>query len=86
MQFMQSMLLKTSGLIASGLISQWMGTLDSKALYYDPVVDAAFPENNRRKRIYIFWHEYILFYLYLRKNCGLSMLLSRHREIGRAHV
>lgn len=80
MQFIQNTLLKTGGLVVSGLVSQWMRTLDSKALYYDPQVDPAFPENHERKRIYVFWHEYILFYLYHRKNCRISMLLSRHRD------
>ena len=38
-----------------------------------------FPEC-RGQKIYLFWHEYILFPLFLRGHCNLSMLLSRHRD------
>ena len=34
----------------------------------------------RGQKIYIFWHEYILFPLYLRGHCNMAMLLSRHRD------
>ena len=56
-----------------------MGTLDYKVAYYDRAVDPVFPEC-RGQKIYIFWHEYILFPLYLRGHCNLAMLLSRHRD------
>lgn len=77
---MQKMFLKGGGLIASGLIHQWMGSLDYQIASYDPLIDPAYPEGNTKKRIYIFWHEYILFLLYLRRRCDLSILLSRHRD------
>ncbi len=32
------------------------------------------------RKIYIFWHEYILYPLYLRGHCNLSMLLSQHLD------
>jgi hypothetical protein len=32
------------------------------------------------QKIYIFWHEYIMFPLYLRGHCNLTMLLSRHPD------
>jgi lysophospholipid acyltransferase (LPLAT)-like uncharacterized protein len=67
------------GLLASALIRNWMGTLDYKVAYYDRSVDPIFPECHGQK-IYIFWHEYILFPLYLRGHCNLAMLLSRHRD------
>jgi lysophospholipid acyltransferase (LPLAT)-like uncharacterized protein len=57
-----------------------MNTLDYKAAYYDPSVDPAYPEGNIRKRLYIFWHEYILFMLFLRRRCRLAMLISQHRD------
>ncbi len=56
-----------------------MGTMDYKVAYYDRAVDPVFPEC-RGQKIYIFWHEYILFPLYLRGHCNLAMLLSRHRD------
>ena len=80
MNYFQSLGLRSGGLLASSLVHHWMGTLDYKAAYHDPTIDPAFPEGNRKKRIYIFWHEYILFLLYLRRRCPLSMLLSRHRD------
>jgi lysophospholipid acyltransferase (LPLAT)-like uncharacterized protein len=70
---------KLGGLLASAGIRAWMGTLDYKVAYYDRAVDPVFPEC-RGQKIYIFWHEYIAFPLYLRGHCNLSMLLSRHRD------
>ena len=57
-----------------------MNTLDFKAAYYDPSVDPAYPAGNSHKRLYIFWHEYITFPLFLRKHCNLTMLLSRNKD------
>ena len=34
----------------------------------------------RGQKIYIFWHEYILFPLYLRGHYNLAMLLSQHHD------
>ena len=70
---------KVSGLLASAAIRGWMSTLEYKAAYYDAAVDPASPENHGQ-RIYIFWHEYILFPIYLRGHCNLTMLLSQHRD------
>jgi len=79
---MKALLLKTGALLGSCLIRNWMATLDSKAAMEDAAVDAAFPSDGR-KRIYIFWHENLLWPLYYRKNCNIAMLLSQHRD---AHV
>jgi lysophospholipid acyltransferase (LPLAT)-like uncharacterized protein len=70
---------KLGGLLASAAIRAWMDTLDYKVAYHDRTVDPIFPECQGQK-IYLFWHEYILFPLYLRGHCNLSMLLSRHRD------
>ena len=80
MEYLQSLLLRGGGLFASTCLRHWMSTLDYKAAYYDPAIDPAFPNGNSRKRLYIFWHEYITFMLYLRKCCNLTMLLSRHKD------
>ena len=56
-----------------------MDTLDYRVLFYDPDVDPASPRC-RGQKIYIFWHEYILFPFAMRGNCNLAMLLSRHRD------
>jgi lysophospholipid acyltransferase (LPLAT)-like uncharacterized protein len=80
MKYLQSLLLRGGGLFASTFVHHWMSTLDFKAAYYDPSVDPAYPAGNSRKRLYIFWHEYISFMLHLRKHCNLTMLLSRNKD------
>jgi len=67
------------GLLATLATRAWMSRLDCKIAYYDRSVDPVFPEC-RGQKIYLFWHEYILFPFYLRGNCNLAMLLSRHRD------
>lgn len=68
-----------AGAMGSAAVRLWMDTLDYKAALYDPSIDPALPEC-RGQKIYIFWHEYILFPLVLRGHCNLAMLLSRHRD------
>ena len=52
-------------------------TLDYRVAYYDTQIDPAYSSDGG-PRIYIFWHEYILFFICLRRHCNLAMLLSRH--------
>ena len=59
-------------------VRAWMSTLDYRAMYYDPAVDSTLPSD--RPRIYVFWHEYRLIPLFLRGNCDITMLLSKHRD------
>ena len=70
---------KLAGLLAASTVRTWMSTLDYKGAFYDPTVDPVDPRY-RGQKIYIFWHENILFPLYLRGHCNLAMLLSRHRD------
>ena len=70
---------KLGGLLSTAAIRWWMSTLDYKIAYYDWTIDPRFPEC-RGQKIYIFWHEYILFPLYLRGHTNMAMLLSRHRD------
>ena len=70
---------KLGGLLGSAAVRRWMSTLDYKVAYYDRTIDPVFPDC-RGQKIYIFWHEYILFPLYLRGHCNMAMLLSRHRD------
>jgi len=70
---------KIGGLIGATAVRTWMSTLNYKAAYCDPAIDPVYPEC-RGQKIYIFWHEYILFPLYLRGHCNLSMLLSRRTD------
>ncbi len=70
---------KLGALLGTAALRAWMGSLDYKAAYYDPTADPASPHCSDSK-IYLFWHEYILFPFYLRGHCNLAMLLSRHRD------
>ncbi len=74
-----SFLLGLGGLLGTGAVRHWMGTLDYQVAYYDPAVDPALPGCQGQK-IYLFWHEYILFPFFMRGHCNLAMLLSRHRD------
>lgn len=71
--------IKLGGLLGASTIRSWMSTLDYKTVFYDPTVDPADPRY-RGQKIYVFWHENILFPLYMRGHCNLAMLLSRHRD------
>ena len=70
---------RLGGFLAAHAVRGWMGTLDYQGAYYDPTVDTAHPDCNGQK-IYVFWHEYILFPFYLRGHNNLAMLLSRHQD------
>ena len=79
MKLTSPLLNQLGGLLAAKAVGGWMGTLDYKVAYYDYTIDPVFPECHGQK-IYIFWHEYILFPFYLRGHCNMAMLLSRHRD------
>ena len=72
-------LFKLAGLLGTAAVRHWMGSLDYRVAYYDPDIDPIF-ETCRGQKIYIFWHEYILFPFYLRGHCNFAMLLSRHQD------
>ena len=65
--------------LGSCLVRGWMGSLEYKAAPYDPSTDMASPDRTGPK-IYVLWHEYLLFPLYLRGNCSTTLLVSRHRD------
>ncbi len=79
MKITSPLLNQIGGLLGSAAVRWWMGTLDYKIVYRDRTIDPVCPECQGQK-IYIFWHEYILFPLYLRGHCNLARLLSRHRD------
>jgi lysophospholipid acyltransferase (LPLAT)-like uncharacterized protein len=70
---------RLGGLLSAAAVRAWMGTLDYKVAFYDRTLDPGFP-GCRGQKIYLLWHEYILFPLCLRGHCNLAMLLSRHRD------
>jgi lysophospholipid acyltransferase (LPLAT)-like uncharacterized protein len=67
------------GLAIATAVRKWMGTLDYQVSYYDQSVDPA-NRANCEPAIYIFWHEYISFPLYLRGHNRFALLLSQHRD------
>ncbi|MBQ4204288.1 MAG: DUF374 domain-containing protein, partial [Thermoguttaceae bacterium] len=79
MKIKNQTLVRSAGALASLGVSLIASTLDYRVAYYDPIVDPAYP-NDGKRRIYVFWHEYIQFFVYLRKRCRLAMLLSRHSD------
>ncbi len=70
---------RLGGALGGMCIRTWMSTLDFKVAYYDPTVDPVH-EDYHGQKIYVFWHENILFPIYLRGHCNVAMLLSRHRD------
>ncbi len=60
-------------------INALMGSLSYRMLRYDPAADPA-DERFVGPVIFVFWHEYIFFPIYLRPHCRLAMLLSQHQD------
>ena len=79
MRFDHPILYKFAALLGTTAVRAWMDTLDYRVLFYDADVDPASPRCQGQK-IYVFWHEYILFPFAMRGNCNLAMLLSMHRD------
>ncbi|MBN1908421.1 MAG: lysophospholipid acyltransferase family protein [Pirellulales bacterium] len=79
MKIRSPFLFKLAGLLTTSAVRHWMGTLDYKVAYYDPTIDPAFGQCGGQK-VYVFWHEYILFPFYLRGHNNMAMLLSRHQD------
>ncbi|MCH2114177.1 MAG: lysophospholipid acyltransferase family protein [Pirellulales bacterium] len=73
-----SWITRLAGLTAAKGIAAWMRTLEYRVLAYDQRVDPRF--GSERPRIYLFWHEYIFFPLYMRPHCNLAMLISQHKD------
>jgi len=68
-----------AALAATAVVRRWMGTLDYRVAFGDPLVDPVHSDY-RGAKIYVFWHENILLPLYLRGHSNISMLLSRHGD------
>ncbi len=79
MKLESSLAIGGMSLLTTACIRQWMGTLDYRADFGDPSVDPVHPDC-RGTKIYVFWHENILFPLYLRGHSNIAMLLSRHSD------
>ena len=67
------------GWVAANCIRFWMQSLHYRVAYYDPTVDPFHPNCNAPK-IYLFWHEYLLFPLFVRAGSPMCLLVSKHRD------
>ena len=79
MKLNHPLFVKLGGLLSVSAVKVWMGTLDYRIAFYDQTVDPAHPDHHGWK-IYLLWHENILFPIYLRGHCNVAMLLSRHGD------
>jgi lysophospholipid acyltransferase (LPLAT)-like uncharacterized protein len=79
MRLTNRFLTSAAGMLGAWLVRGWMGSLEFKAAQYDPTTDLASP-NRQGPMIYVLWHEYLLFPLYLRGNCNTTVLVSHHRD------
>ncbi|MCE9605213.1 MAG: lysophospholipid acyltransferase family protein [Planctomycetia bacterium] len=79
MKIKSPFLINAAGLAVTSTMRRWMDTLDCRWSMYDRMVDTAIDDPERR-RIYLFWHEYILIPLDRRGRTNVTMLLSRHRD------
>lgn len=74
-----SVAVKLGGLLAATFISNLLRTLDYKLAAYDPSNEPLAPTFDGN-RIYVFWHEYILFPLPIWGNRNVTSLISNHRD------
>ena len=79
MKIRSPLLIKSIALATATGVRTWMSSLDYRVSFYDPTIDPVDPRYEGQK-IYVFWHEYILFPLHMRGQCNLAMLLSRHMD------
>jgi lysophospholipid acyltransferase (LPLAT)-like uncharacterized protein len=79
MRIRSPLLIKSVALAAATGVRAWMSSLDYRVSFYDPTIDPVDPRYGGQK-IYVFWHEYILFPLHMRGHCNLAMLLSQHLD------
>ncbi|NQU75820.1 MAG: lysophospholipid acyltransferase family protein, partial [Planctomycetes bacterium] len=69
--------IKFVSLLASWLIRAWLGTLDIRFALDEPQLN---PRLMKRKGVYLFWHEAILFPAYTHAREGFATLVSEHRD------
>ena len=79
MKLNHPLIINTAGFFVTSIMRRWMNTLDLRWVLYDRSCDTAIDVPDRR-RIYVFWHEYVLMPLDRRGHTNVTMLLSRHRD------
>jgi len=71
------LVVKLVGLLASWVIRLWLGTTQIRFILDDP---SSAPQRMKRRGVYLFWHETILFPAYTHARHGIAILVSRHRD------
>lgn len=74
-----SLVWRTAGFAMVKSLNAWMSTLSYRMMRYEREADPA-DELFSGPVIFVFWHEYIPFPIYLRPHCRLAMLLSQHQD------
>lgn len=67
------------GMTTIQTINGLMSTLNYRTVRYDPAGDPADP-HFVAPAIFVLWHEYIIFPLYIRPHSRLAMLISQHQD------
>ena len=73
-------LTRAGGLMLTSLVKSWMGTLEFQSAYYDTSIDPVMAVIDHQRIIFVFWHEFIPYQLYLRGHCDVTMLTSQNRD------
>jgi lysophospholipid acyltransferase (LPLAT)-like uncharacterized protein len=79
MKLNHPLITNSAGLFFTTMMRRLMDTVDCRWALYDRSHDTAIDVPGRR-RIYVFWHEYIMIPLDRRGHTNVTMLLSRHRD------
>jgi lysophospholipid acyltransferase (LPLAT)-like uncharacterized protein len=74
-----SLVWRIAGFALVKSLNAWMSSLSYRMMRYEREADPA-DELFGGPVIFVFWHEYIPFPLYLRPHCRLAMLLSQHQD------
>ena len=74
-----SLVWRMAGFALVKSLNGWMSTLNYRMIRYEREADPA-DELFGGPVIFVFWHEYIPFPIYLRPHCRLAMLLSQHQD------
>lgn len=70
---------RVAGFSMIKLLNAWMSSLSYRMVRYEREADPA-DELFGGPVIFLFWHEYIPFPIYMRPHCRLAMLLSQHQD------
>ncbi len=77
--YVPSFVWRVAGFATIKLLNAWMSTLNYRMVRYERQADPA-DELFAGPVIFLFWHEYIPFPIYMRPHCRLAMLLSQHQD------